>query len=286
MAWFTRSLRFTILAIIVAVALTLGQAVNVPAQESGALRPDSLSSKLPNQWEFSPPSGPTGSDPENTQGGATRGEGDDSNSPMPPLPDDDNSAIPLVPASRMGLTVAEYPTVSWYMPKTSASAVEFVLWDATENEIYRAKYALAKDEGGLVRDTPNIMSLTLPAFASLTPLEIGQEYHWELALIYEPQDPSLDILGDARFRRVASDGKIKRVEADPSLAIRAQEATPQERVALYADKRVWYDALTTLIELRRDRPNDKELEDALDKLLKSAGLNSVGMNIISQQAGN
>jgi hypothetical protein len=73
MAWFTRSLRFTILATIVAVALTLGQAVNVPAQESGALRPDSLSNKLPNQWEFSPPSGPTGSDPVNTQGGATRG---------------------------------------------------------------------------------------------------------------------------------------------------------------------------------------------------------------------
>ncbi len=276
MAWFTRSLRFTILAIIVAVALTLGQAVNVPAQESGALRPDSLSSKLPNQWEFSPPSGPTGSDPENTQGGATRGGCNEDNSSPP---------TPLVPASRMGLTVAEYPTVSWYMPQTSASAVEFVLWDAKDNEIYRAKYALAKSDAGCVSGTPNIMSLTLPAFASLTPLEIGQEYHWELALIYEPQDPSLDILGDARFRRVASDGKIKRV-ADPSLAIRAQEATPQERVALYADKRVWYDALTTLIELRRDRPNDKELEDALDKLLKSAGLNSVGMNIISQQAGN
>ncbi len=276
MAWFRRSLRFTILATIVAVALTLGQAVNVPAQESGALRPDSLSSKLPNQWEFSPPSGPTGSDPENTQGGATRGGCNEDNSSPP---------TPLVPASRMGLTVAEYPTVSWYMPQTSASAVEFVLWDAKDNEIYRAKYALAKSDAGCVSGTPNIMSLTLPAFASLTPLEIGQEYHWELALIYEPQDPSLDILGDARFRRVASDGKIKRV-ADPSLAIRAQEATPQERVALYADKRVWYDALTTLIELRRDRPNDKELEDALDKLLKSAGLNSVGMNIISQQAGN
>ena len=264
MAWFTRLLRFTILATIVALALTLGQAVNVPAQESGALRPDSLSSKLPNQWEFSPPSGPTGSDPENTQGGATRGEDDDS-----------NSAIPLVPAnSRMGLTVAEYPTVSWYMPKTSASALEFVLWDATDNEIYRAKYALAKDERGLVRDTPNIMSLTLPAFASLSPLEIGQEYHWELTLISESQDG------------VAREGKIKRVEADPTLALRAHEATPQERVALYADKRLWYETLTTLLELRRETPNDKELEAALDRLLKSANLNLGGMNIISQEAGN
>jgi len=265
MAWFTRSLRFTILATIVAVALTLGQAVNVPAQESGALRADSLSNKLPNQWEFSPPSGPTGSAPVNTQGGATRGGCNEDNSSPP---------IPLVPASRMGLTVAEYPTVSWYMPPTSASAVEFVLRDAKDNEIYRAKYALAKSEEGCVLGTSNIMSLTLPAFASLSPLEIGQEYRWELALIYESQE------------RVASDGKIKRVEADPTLELRAQEATPQERVALYADKRLWYNALTTLVELRRDRPNDKELEDALDKLLKSAGLNSVGMNIISQQAGN
>jgi hypothetical protein len=186
----------------------------------------------------------------------------------------------------MGLTVAEYPTVSWYMPPTSASAVEFVLRDAKDNEIYRAKYALAKSEEGCVLGTSNIMSLTLPAFASLTPLEIGQEYPWELALIYEPQDRAFDILGDARFTRAASDGKIKRVKADPTLAIRAQEATPQERIALYADKRLWYDTLTTLVELRRDRPNDKELEDALDKLLKSAGLNSVEMPLISQQAGN
>jgi len=266
MAWFTRSLRFTILATIVAVALTLGQAVNVPAQESGALRPDSLSNKLPNQWEFSPPSGPTGSDPVNTQGGATRGGCNEDNSSPP---------TPLVPAnSRMGLTVAEYPTVSWYMPQTSASAVEFVLWDAKDNEIYRAKYALAKSDAGCVSGTPNIMSLTLPAFASLSPLEIGQEYHWELALIYEPQE------------RVASDGKIKRVEADPTLELRAQEATPQERVALYADKRLWYETLTTLLELRRETPNDKELEAALDRLFKSADLNLGGMNIISQEAGN
>jgi hypothetical protein len=268
MAWFTRSLRFTILATIVAVALTLGQAVNLPAQESGALRPDSLSNKLPNQWEFSPPSGPTGSDPVNTQGGATRGqdECDVDNLSIAP--------IPLVPASRMGLTVAEYPTVSWYMPPTSASAVEFVLRDAKDNEIYRAKYALAKSEEGCVLGTSNIMSLTLPAFASLSPLEIGQEYHWELALIYESQE------------RVASDGKIKRVEADPTLELRAQEATPQERVALYADKRLWYETLTTLLELRRETPNDKELEAALDRLFKSADLNLGGMNIISQQAGN
>ena len=265
MAWFRRSLRFTILATIVAVALTLGQAVNVPAQESGALRPDSLSSKLPNQWEFSPPSGPTGSDPENTQGGATRGGCNEDNSSPP---------IPLVPASRMGLTVAEYPTVSWYMPPTSASAVEFVLRDAKDNEIYRAKYALAKSEEGCVSGTPNIMSLTLPAFASLSPLEIGQEYHWELALIYESQE------------RVAREGKIKRVEADPTLELRAQEATPQERVALYADKRLWYETLTTLLDLRRETPNDKELEAALDRLFKSANLNLGGMNIISQEAGN
>lgn len=279
MAWFTRSLRFTILATIVAVALTLGIAFNVPAQIQPPLRNDSLSSKLPNQWEFSPPTGPTGSDPVNTQGGATRGGCNDDNSSIP--------AIPLVPvSSRMGLTVAKYPTVSWYMPQTSASAVEFVLWDAKDQEIYRTKYALAKSDEGCVLGTPNIMSLTLPAFASLTPLEIGQEYPWELALIYEPQDRAFDILGDARFTRVASDGKIKRVEADPTLALRTKETTPQERVALYADKRLWYETLTTLLDLRRDSPKDKELEDALDKLLKSAGLNSVGMNIISQQGGN
>jgi hypothetical protein len=91
----------------------------------------------------------------------------------------------------MGETVAEYPTIFWYMPKISpdadapAPAVEFVLKDANNQEIYSATYPLAKSAEGVVGAPGGIMSLTV---AKGYPLKIGQEYHWELTVMCDSTD--------------------------------------------------------------------------------------------------
>jgi hypothetical protein len=174
----------------------------------------------------------------------------------------------------MGETIAEYPTVSWYMPKTQASAMQFVLKQFVlkdnvkqEQEVYSIKYLLQKPQGTdqSVVGTPGIMSLTLPVATSMSPLTIGQEYHWELKLICsDPTDNSLNI-DDMK-------GGIKRVEPNPTLAARLQQATPEERVTLYVQENLWYNAVATLVELGRDRPNDPNLAAIWDKLLTSQGL--------------
>jgi hypothetical protein len=262
MAWFRRSSRFIIL--VLAVALTLSLAVNVPAQVQAQLSPPSLSSQLPNQSNFRPPRTATG-DPTNTQGGATRQVWDVC------IADKDKSPALLVPASGSGETVAEYPTVSWYMPKTQASKMEFVVKEADNPEVYSVKYSLDKYEEDtpegkkkFVVGTPGIMSLTLPSATSMSPLKIGQEYKWELTLICDSSDQSSNI------RLI--EGGIKRVEPNPTLAARLQQATPQERVTLYTEENLWYDAVATLVELGRDRPNDPNLAAIWDKLLTSQGL--------------
>lgn len=270
MAWFRRSSRFTILATILAVALALGLIVNAPTRVQAQWTPSSLSNKLPAQWEFRPPR--TQGEPVNTVSGGTRGGCNQG----------EGSPVALVPASKTGTTVAEYPTVFWYMPPTSASRVEFLLKDAKDNEVYRVRYTLAKSvrdrqatetsgasafsQGVGVIDTPGIMSLTLPTFASLSPLEIGQDYYWALSLLCDPDDRS----GDTVVY-----GGIRRVEPNPNLALRVSQATPEERVALYADARLWYDTLNTLVELRRELPNNNDLADAWNKLLNSAGLGTI-----------
>jgi hypothetical protein len=78
------------------------------------------------------------------------------------------------------------------------------------------------------------------------------------------------------------DGKIKRVAADPALVRRISQATPQERVALYADARLWYETLSTLIELQRDQPNNREVAEALDKLLTSVGLDKISQKLVNR----
>jgi hypothetical protein len=140
--------------------------------------------------------------------------------------------------------------------------VEFVLRDANDNEVYKTTYALAKSADFVV-GAPGVMGLTIPALANLSPLEIGQQYHWELTLICNSLDRSYDMVVG---------GKIKRVALDPTLARRVQLATPQQRVALYAKAGLWHEALSTMVELQRDRPNDANLAATWDNLLESEGM--------------
>ena len=247
MAWLTRSSHLTILAL----ALTLSLAINVSAQVPARLRSNSLSNRLPSKWESG--LALTGGRPKRTASGATRGE---ICVPKDRLP------IALVPASGIGSTAAEYPTVFWYQPQTSASVAEFVLFDANQQEIYSTKYSLAHSAEG-VTAASGIMSIPLPAFANFSPLEIDQEYQWKLSLICDPMDRSADLV---------IEGKIQRVVQDSSLELRLQQATSQERLALYAENRLWYEALGTLVDLRRTLPEDAELASAWDKLLESVNL--------------
>jgi hypothetical protein len=252
MVWFKHLSRFTILA----VALTLGLTTNVPAQVQAQLKPSSPSSKLPNQSKnsFRPPRTST---PLNTQGGASRG-------PVCQDKESELEPIPLVPVdSQMGETAAEYPTFFWYMPETSAPEVEFVLQDENDKVVYKVTYTLAKSAEGGTISAPGLMSLTLPAFANLSPLEIGKEYKWQVVLICNSPYHDNDVVRGA---------SIKRVAADPALALRIQQATPQERVALYKDAQLWHDAVSTLVELQRTRPDDTNLAVTWDRLLSSAGL--------------
>jgi hypothetical protein len=144
--------------------------------------------------------------------------------------------------------------------------MEFLIQEAnSEEDYYRAEYALAKSSNGAV-STPSLMSLSLPAFANLPPLKIGQEYQWVLSLICNPGDRSNDVVAK---------GRIVRVQPDPTLARRVRQATPQERVALYANARLWYETVASMVELRRDRPNDNDIANAWVKLLKSVGLETI-----------
>lgn len=256
MSWLKRSFRFTIVTTILAVALTLGLAVNLSAQVPSGLYRSSLTNQLPKQWEFRAPRGPGAPAPDNRQGGATRGG---------ECIEDDTQLTALVPASGIGVTANEYPTVFWYMPKSSASELEFVLRDATEREIYSIKYALAKSPQGLVTSTPGIMSLSVPVLASFSPLEIGQEYRWSLALICNPIDRSSDD---------TVEGKIKRILPDSMLIQKVQQSTPQERITLYANARLWYETVGTMVELQRKQPINYELKEAWRKLLNSVDLDA------------
>ncbi len=247
--------------LLLAVALTLGLGIIVPA--SVKAQPFSLGNQLENA--FRPPRSDSPA-PENREGGATRSPCIKGNKPL----------VALVPVSGVGNTSAEYPKIFWYMPELSADdapspMIEFILRDANKQEVYSAKYPLAKTNQGLV-GSPGLMSLNV---ANLYPLQTNQEYHWELTLMCDSKGPD-------RSQDTFVEGAIKRVEPDPFLALRIQRATPQERVAIYAREQLWYDTLATLVELRRARPTDPTLAEAWTKLFDSVNLNAISREPLFQ----
>ncbi|MEQ9669124.1 DUF928 domain-containing protein [Coleofasciculus sp. G2-EDA-02] len=273
MASFTRSSRFTV----VALALTLGLVANIPIGVQAQLGGSPLSREIPTEWEFTPSDRQGASLPGNREGGGTRG-------PCITDPTLGRGPIALVPKSGVGQTIAEYPTLSWYLPKNTAWGVELLVRDANNQEIYSTKYAFdhytGKDSKGeeqqYVVGAPGIMSLTLPNLeSSVLPPEMGKQYKWTLRLICNPTDGSGDVYVDGAFERV---------EPDPNLARRIQQATPEQRVAMYAKERLWYETLNTLVELRRQSPNDVTLKAAWSRLLSSVGLEQIVEEPVAQKA--
>lgn len=164
----------------------------------------------------------------------------------------------LVPANNLGVTVAGYPTLFFYVPTTSTpTTLEFVLQDEDESEIYEKTFT-TPGTGGIIK-------VSLPASATLPPLAVGKKYRWVFSMVCPT----------SRADDVVVDGGLERVTPEVSLAARLEKASPQERVALYASADLWNEALVTLAELRRTSGDDAAITAKWTKLLQSVGLDSI-----------
>ncbi|WP_446384921.1 DUF928 domain-containing protein [Coleofasciculus chthonoplastes] len=269
MSIITRFLRLPHFRIVVFVlltlVLTLGLAIKLPIKVQAQSEPPSLSSLIPEQWEVVPVT--------DSVDALNREPGGHCNCLLSP------EGIPpsLLPPSGIGKTISEYPTFFWYVPKTYAWGIEFMLRNANNQKVYSTKYAFThyteEDSNGneveRVVGTPGIFSLQLPGEATrpplFLPLEIGQKYHWILRIICDPMDPSGDIY---------IDGAIERIQLNSRDETFLAQATPEERLAFYTKERIWYETVDTLMELRRERPDDQDVTDAWNKLLKSVELDA------------
>jgi hypothetical protein len=156
-----------------------------------------------------------------------------------------------------GLTSTAYPRLLFFVPydAVKVSAIEFVLQDDQDQTVYRTSVP--------VPSTPGIISVQLPA--TINELEIDQPYHWffKVRAVCEPnQATTLDYV----------EGWIQRIHLNPELANRLTQSSPQQQAALYAENGIWYDALTTLADLRLAEPENLTVAQDWTDLLKAIGL--------------
>ncbi|NOK92780.1 MAG: DUF928 domain-containing protein [Chloroflexi bacterium AL-N15] len=180
------------------------------------------------------------------------------------------SLVPLLPVVenyRFGVTVEPYPTFLIYIPKMNISVkyAQFSLKDKDGGEIYKADF--------IVKNDNQIISVSLPEDAGLTPLNIDRDYQWTFSVFAD----SLRVDSP----KMTSSGWIRRVEVPSELAseqILPVTSDKQARInqsRLYAESGIWYDTAANLAQLYRDYPNDPEIKEDWQQLLKSAELDEL-----------
>jgi hypothetical protein len=249
----------------------------VPSINFNALSSTLLSSTL----QYVPPPPPEqGAPTGRVRGGASQasepippertGEPDgNEDSPGPPAQTEDEPSEPppltaLVPAVReagdssqelvWAVSAVDRPTFWFFVPDALSpdTPIEFVLEDSEGNPLYEHQFN--------VTSQPGVISITLPN----PPLEMGKLYHW-----------SFRMGGDAASESEFVEGWVEWREPDADLSDRLARSSDREKVALYAEKGFWHDALTQIAHLRQANPEDETLKADWTSLLASIGLEDI-----------
>jgi hypothetical protein len=227
---------------------TLMAQTNFDTQPSGARMRD----LLPDNWNFSPPRG-TGT--PRTESGGTRGD---------ECLAKDKSIMLLVPPTNGSYTTTAYPSFYWYLPENNGVGIQFTLLDENYQKVYTIESDLQASNPG------QFMSVTLPNSMGLPPLDFNKAYHWQVTLVCDQYYSSGNIYSDS--------STIMRVPLSPNLENQLQGANLEQQVILYANAQpypLWSDTLNALMLLRRLEPNNPRVEQAWEKLLKSAQLDEL-----------
>jgi Domain of Unknown Function (DUF928) len=175
---------------------------------------------------------------------------------------EDKCLVALLPESDPSLltTTSDYPSLLFYVSASPAKTLEFRFKDSVSGKTYTLSM-IPPQKGGLV--SVNLATLKDSAGKPLPPLVAGKTYDWDYTLVLDPQD---------RSNSPNVDGTIKRQELDPALAQMIQQASPQDRIALYGANRIWYDLIATLYQERLKNPNNPALASQWTEVLQAIKL--------------
>ena len=163
----------------------------------------------------------------------------------------DSSAVltALVPFSHVGETISGHPTFTWFVPDRTSRPLQFRLFTRSGQLLYKTE----------MESQPGIMSVALPS--NLPQLSIGQSYQWQVVLICDRNVPSRNVVATAEIQVVA-----------PAESLQAQLAaaqTPQQRIDLYAQAGLWYDAIAEARKAPGTSQNQAAVLELLDALASS-----------------
>lgn len=187
----------------------------------------------------------------------------------------DGSMMAIVPPTRseemkgqadsaVDRTISAHPTF-WVQVPAMATPTEaqFTLQDAAgKKQLYSTRLQLSGKSG--------IVGIRIPT--SVPDLKVGESYFWQIATACDPNDSNSEMLAIGSWiQRVAlsqlpADGTFNPKPMVQELATAGDRDKPR----LYAELGIWQDAFSSLAQLRRQNPQDKEVQEAWRELLAGA----------------
>ena len=165
--------------------------------------------------------------------------------------------VALMPKSNLVFTVSEHPTFWFSLPAVSLDrTLEFGLYDSSGERLYTRTFSPPENA--------KVTSLSLPD--TFAPLAVDKDYRWYLSVVCNQESRAEDLVVT---------GWIRRVQPSSSLGERLAVATDKERLAIYKESALWYDAITTLAKLRFSDPAANTLEQQWANLLETLELPQV-----------
>lgn len=138
----------------------------------------------------------------------------------------------LAPQNYVGQTASSRPTFAWFFNSSESFPLEFRLYEYVEDDqqelIYESK----------TTTQPHITTLSLPE--AIPDLEKNKRYLWQVAVICNPNNPSLDVVSSAEF-------ELAEIPADLAEKLSRTEDS-LTRSELYADAGFWYDAFDEAVQ--------------------------------------
>ncbi len=184
------------------------------------------------------------------------------------LPCPFTALVPKWGGDNYSLTIDPYPTFFIHVPTVENAVLSFQLnrdvmdsIDLTSTPNDRLVYSLQLPVNG----QDGTFGITLPKYAR--PLNAGETYTWKVTLDLPP-----DLESETPYILA---GQIERFEPTNTFTEELARATPEQKVELYAQSSLWYDALKELADLRLAYPNNPRLVTEWVELLTSVGLDEI-----------
>lgn len=158
----------------------------------------------------------------------------------------------LAPYKHIGQTVSAHPTFAWFVPDSKSFPMEFRLYkyDGSGRRVLAQRIDL--------QSKPGIMTQSLPE--DEPGLSVGQKYRWQVVIFCNPDEPSGDLVTEADIEVVEMSAQLKTALSNTT--------DPLERVNLYAEAGVWYNALSEALGTSESSSTREYVFSLLENLVR------------------